>query len=559
MNKPLVCTVLFFAGHLWAGEPKPQADTIVANIGSSTISVSEFTGFYSASLRKFGLSDNLGNRQKVLNELVSDKLLALSAKQTGLDKTRSAKLELQRITVQELLNRYSSVKIKPGVVVEEADMKEIYRRMNTQVKVSHLYAKDKQTIDKIFAGLQAGNNFDSTAEKLFTDPVLRKAKGSLGYISYDEMDAAFEDAAFNLASGTISSPVKTNYGYSIIRVEDIRSTGLLTEPDFINKKPQFERIARRRKLAGHFKLFSDSIRIALHIEFSEKAVNTLFAEIQKNTTSSLMQSVSSLENTQLKPGIVVLKTIRGSKTIEELRKIARFTSDGQKRFIQSVENLKDFIAGIVIREEILKAARKLQLDKEPGFNKDVQEAFENYLSAAASANFKSGLKVPDSEAAAYYQANISNYTTAEQLRIASILVDDAALASGILNRVRAGERFEELARGYSLQKALAEKGGDMGFYSRGELKNLSAEFANAEVGDIIGPLKQDNKFVIMQVTGKKPLTVQPFEEVKSKILQDIITMRWMRHKQALVQNPPHGIAININQETLKKATWNETN
>lgn len=558
MKRPFFCTVLVFACHLWAEPPRLQADSIVATIGSKTISVTEFTEFYASSLERFGLNDNLGNREKVLNELVADKLLVQYAKQTGLDKKNGAKLELQRITVQELLNRFSAVRIKPGVAVTENDLKEIYRRMNTQVKVSYLYAKDKQSIDKIFAGLQAGNNFDSTAEKLFTDPVLRKAKGSLGYISYDEMDAAFEDAAFNLASGTISSPVKTNYGYSIIRVEDIRSTGILTEQDFINKKPQFERIARRRKLAGHLKSFSDSIRTALCIHFNEEAVKAIFAGTQKHTAFTV-QSCLSIESSKLKPGTVVLKSIRGNKTIGELGKSSQFTSDGQKRFIQSVENLKDFIAGIVIREEILKAARKLHLDKEPGFNKDVQKAFDNYLTNTASSKYKSEIQVPDAKAADYYQANISDYTTPEQLRISSVLVEDEALASGILHRANSGERFEKLARSYSVQKALAEKGGDMGFYSRSELKSLSAEFDSAEIGGVIGPLKKDGKFVIIQVTGKKPLTVQPFEEVKTKILQDIINMRWMQHKQALVQNPPDGMVVNINQETLKKATWNETN
>ena len=58
------------------------------------------------------------------------------------------------------------------------------------------------------------------AKTSFNDPMLRDNGGSLGYFTVDEIDPAFEEAAFAPKIGELSQPVRTNDGYSIIRVDD---------------------------------------------------------------------------------------------------------------------------------------------------------------------------------------------------------------------------------------------------------------------------------------------------------------------------------------------------
>jgi len=68
--------------------------------------------------------------------------------------------------------------------------------------------------------LARGEDFIELAKEHSTDPGSKDKGGDLGYFKRGVMDAAFEDVAFSLAIGETSEPVKTIFGYHIIRVED---------------------------------------------------------------------------------------------------------------------------------------------------------------------------------------------------------------------------------------------------------------------------------------------------------------------------------------------------
>lgn len=126
--------------------------------------------------------------------------------------------------MQELLNAYTIKYISPTIVINESDLQDLFVKLNTKIKVSHLYAPTKEKADLLYKELKSGKGFEDLAKENFLDPELRKNGGSLGYISIDEMDPEFEIVAYSLRVGEISQPVKTVQGYSIIRVEDIKIT-----------------------------------------------------------------------------------------------------------------------------------------------------------------------------------------------------------------------------------------------------------------------------------------------------------------------------------------------
>lgn len=87
-----------------------------------------------------------------------------------------------------------------------------------QVKASHILVADEATATKIKKQLDEGADFATLAKKYSTDTASKENGGDLGYFAAGDMVAEFSDAAFAMKKGEISEPVKSDYGYHIIKV-----------------------------------------------------------------------------------------------------------------------------------------------------------------------------------------------------------------------------------------------------------------------------------------------------------------------------------------------------
>lgn len=112
------------------------------------------------------------------------------------------------------------------VKIEEEDLTTYYEenkeryKEEEQVKARHILVEDEKTAKDILKRLDAGEDFAELAKEKSTDPGSKDKGGDLGFFGKGVMDPSFEDAAFSLGIGETSPPVKSMFGYHIIRVED---------------------------------------------------------------------------------------------------------------------------------------------------------------------------------------------------------------------------------------------------------------------------------------------------------------------------------------------------
>ena len=97
-------------------------------------------------------------------------------------------------------------------------------------------AEDK--IKAVIVRLKKGEDFVKLASELTEDPSGKANGGDLGYFSKEQMVPEFSDTAFKLEKGQISEPVKTQFGWHVLKVEDKRAKA---PPKFEEVKPQIER------------------------------------------------------------------------------------------------------------------------------------------------------------------------------------------------------------------------------------------------------------------------------------------------------------------------------
>jgi peptidyl-prolyl cis-trans isomerase C len=105
-------------------------------------------------------------------------------------------------------------------------------------------AEDK--IKAIIVRLNKGEDFAKVAAEVTEDPSGKANGGDLGYFTKEQMVPEFADVAFKLDKGQISSPVKTQFGWHVIKVEDKR---MKPAPSFDEVKPQIEQFVTRKAQA----------------------------------------------------------------------------------------------------------------------------------------------------------------------------------------------------------------------------------------------------------------------------------------------------------------------
>jgi peptidyl-prolyl cis-trans isomerase C len=105
-------------------------------------------------------------------------------------------------------------------------------------------AEDK--INAIIARLKKGEDFAKVAAEVTEDPSGKANGGDLGYFAKEQMVPEFSDVAFKLEKGQMSEPVKTQFGWHVLKVEDKREK---PTPKFEEVKPQIEQYVTRKAQA----------------------------------------------------------------------------------------------------------------------------------------------------------------------------------------------------------------------------------------------------------------------------------------------------------------------
>jgi peptidyl-prolyl cis-trans isomerase C len=117
----------------------------------------------------------------------------------------------------------------------------LFRVANPTDEKASKEAEDK--VKAVIARLKKGEDFAKLANELTEDPAGRKDGGDLGYFTKEQMVPEFSSVAFKLDKGSISDPIKTQFGWHVLKVEDKRKR---QPPEFDKVKPQLETFVERK-------------------------------------------------------------------------------------------------------------------------------------------------------------------------------------------------------------------------------------------------------------------------------------------------------------------------
>jgi peptidyl-prolyl cis-trans isomerase C len=229
---------------------KPDASGPVAVVNGANISRASFD-IYVKTLTEGKNIPELTSEQKgqVLDQLVSMQLLANQAKKDGLDANDDV-MSRQNLSNMRILSDAEIIKYLKDHEPTEAEIKAQYDQVigageATEYHARHILVDSSDKALTIIKKLKAGAKFEDLAKAESSDPSKNNG-GDLGWFSLGNMVPEFAQAVKKLKKGELTSdPVKTQYGWHVIKLEDTR------DPSLDQLKPRISQTLAQKKLIAY--------------------------------------------------------------------------------------------------------------------------------------------------------------------------------------------------------------------------------------------------------------------------------------------------------------------
>lgn len=225
-----------------------KEDPVVAVVDGSEIRLSEVTEAQTRLPAQYQQIPVQVVFPMLVNSLVDTRLMAGQARKIGLHREAEFKARLSGVENQllerVLLARYIEEKLTDAKLKERYDTLIKEAEPRDEVRARHILLKTEEEAKKAIKDIKGGADFAKLATKRSTGPSATKG-GDLGYFAEEQMVPAFSKAAFVLKKGAVTeTPVKTQFGWHVIKVEDRRTT----EPPSFESAKEEVRAAMSREL-----------------------------------------------------------------------------------------------------------------------------------------------------------------------------------------------------------------------------------------------------------------------------------------------------------------------
>jgi peptidyl-prolyl cis-trans isomerase C len=197
-----------------------------------------------------GHADSPERTQAIKEELINREVLAQAAKKRGIDKDPDVQMQMdmarQAVLVRSLFE--NEMKQHP---VSDADLEKQYNEFKgsmgtNEYKVRHILVDKEEDAKAIIAQLDKGADFATLAKEKSKDPGSKDNGGDLDWGPSGRYVKPFSDAVMATPKGTYTkTPVKTDFGYHVIKVEDVRP---LKVPTFAELRDRFRQRAQQEEI-----------------------------------------------------------------------------------------------------------------------------------------------------------------------------------------------------------------------------------------------------------------------------------------------------------------------
>ena len=188
-------------------------------------------------------------KKQLLEDLVNQELFYIEANKEGLHNDEGFRAEMKKIE-ENMLKQYSINKILSSVKLTEDEKKAFFEANKSKFNKSetasakHILVETEEQANDILNKINSGEvSFEDAAKEHSTCPS-KDNGGDLGSFPKGQMVPEFEEAVFSMNKGEVRGPVQTQFGYHLIKLEDMQSGG---ESEYEEVKNEIERTLMYQK------------------------------------------------------------------------------------------------------------------------------------------------------------------------------------------------------------------------------------------------------------------------------------------------------------------------
>lgn len=531
-------------------------DKVLAQVGDYKITIKEFNDFARQLRQPFPTAqDEFSEKKKILDSMIVNRLLVQAAYQKGIDQNEDVARVVLANKDKFLLDVLYQRDIADKATVTDAELKDFYNKLEYKIRASHILVKSEDTANMLLDSIKNGANFEQLAYDHSIDPSAKRNRGDLGYFTYGAMVDEFQDAAFKMEPGEVSTPVKSKFGYHIIKLVDREKND--ARKDFDSMKETLRQQLIRKKQGALIEGYMTQLKTDYAITVDTGTVQLVIHKRQ-----------------DLYPPQVVENLPKWGFDVEQLDRIEREMplatwNGGQMSLYQYLMQLQqvpeqyrpdladyDSVATIIFRlklnDFLVLEATKRGYDKDPEFKRKLQ-LFKELSMADVMRNdsLPQPLAPDEAELREYYENHKDKYSDPAKVHVYEIMLSDEILANKLAREIKTLEQFKEKASQLTERPAKRGTNGDLGFVERKwfpEIFDLAKKTPDGKIG---GPVvNSGGKYSIFWVVAKTPERIKDYLDVKTDIRQAVVAERKSEAFTKWVQEQKDNTKITIHDNAL---------
>ena len=246
-----------------------EQDAVLARIGNAlTVTKSEVDDMIAAVARRGQNLNTPEGRKAVLEQLIAQKLMLCDAQRNLYEREPAFKAELQK-TKEELLINYAISKVVSGVRVTDAEVRQYYDdhadelQGEETVNASHILVDNEALANDLLAKITSGELAFEDAARQYSSCPSKEEGGSLGDFGKGQMVPEFDEACFSMEEGEIRGPVRTQFGYHLIR---LNKKNAAVKPTFEELRDRLQQQVLSEKQQAAYRSKINQLRILYPVE-----------------------------------------------------------------------------------------------------------------------------------------------------------------------------------------------------------------------------------------------------------------------------------------------------